>query len=76
MVKEEADAVLSELQESVQRMLELLLDVMVSTGQEKISETQDVVTKLEAEVKHLKSKDEEMKDLINCQDNIQFLKVR
>ncbi|XP_055069042.2 uncharacterized protein trim25l isoform X1 [Misgurnus anguillicaudatus] len=74
-VKDEADVVLSELQESVQRMLELLQDLMLSAGQEKITEAQDVVTKLETEVKQLKKKDEEMKDLINCQDHIYFLKT-
>ncbi|XP_016095945.1 tripartite motif-containing protein 7-like [Sinocyclocheilus grahami] len=74
-VRDEADVVLSELQESVQRMLELLQDVMVSTAQEKLNETQDVVTKLEAEVKQLKKKDGELKDLINCQDSIYFLKT-
>lgn len=68
--------VLSELQESVQRMLELLQDVMVSTAQEKLNEAQEVVTKLEAEVKQLKKKDGELKELINCQDSIYFLKVR
>lgn len=57
-------------------MLELLQDVMVSTGQEKLNEAQDVVTKLESEVKQLKKKDVELKELINCQDNIYFLKVR
>uniref|UniRef100_A0A673IFW7 Tripartite motif containing 25, like n=1 Tax=Sinocyclocheilus rhinocerous TaxID=307959 RepID=A0A673IFW7_9TELE len=54
--------------ESVQRMLELLQDVMVSTAQEKLNEAQEVVTKLEAEVKQLKKKDGELKELINCQD--------
>ncbi|CAM4620250.1 unnamed protein product [Leuciscus chuanchicus] len=75
MVRDEGDAVLSELQESVQRMLDLLQDVMLSAGQEKLNETQDVVTKLEAEVKQLKNKDGELKELINCQDNIYFLKT-
>ncbi|KAG1962211.1 E3 ubiquitin/ISG15 ligase TRIM25 isoform X1 [Pimephales promelas] len=75
MVRDEADAVLSELQESVQRMLDLLQDVMLSAGQEKLNEAQDVVTKLEAEVKQLKNKDGELKELINCQDNIYFLKT-
>ncbi|KAK2888813.1 hypothetical protein Q8A67_014188 [Cirrhinus molitorella] len=74
-VRDEADMVLSELQESVQRMLELLQDVMVSTAQEKLNEAQDVVTKLEAEVKQLKKKDGELKEIINCQDNIYFLKT-
>uniref|UniRef100_A0A673IHQ4 Tripartite motif containing 25, like n=1 Tax=Sinocyclocheilus rhinocerous TaxID=307959 RepID=A0A673IHQ4_9TELE len=50
---------------SVQRMLELLQDVMVSTAQEKLNEAQEVVTKLEAEVKQLKKKDGELKELIN-----------
>lgn len=75
-MQDEADTVLSELQESVQRMLEMLQDVMVSTAQEKLNEAQDVVTKLEAEVKQLKKKDGELKEIINCQDNIYFLKVR
>lgn len=75
-MRDEADVVLSELQESVQRMLELLQDVMVSTAQEKLNEAQEVVTKLEAEVKQLKKKDRELKEIINCQDNIHFLKVR
>lgn len=57
-------------------MLQLLQDVMLSAGQEKLNEAQDVVTKLEAEVKQLKKKDAELKDIINCQDNIYFLKVR
>ncbi|XP_042581304.1 E3 ubiquitin-protein ligase TRIM47 isoform X1 [Cyprinus carpio] len=74
-VRDEADMVLSELQESVQRMLELLQDVMVSTAQEKLNEAQEVVTKLEAEVKQLKKKDGELKELINCQDSIYFLKT-
>ncbi|XP_059427702.1 uncharacterized protein trim25l isoform X2 [Carassius carassius] len=74
-VRDEADAVLSELQESVQRMLDLLQDVMVSTAQEKLNEAQEVVNKLEAEVKQLKNKDGELKELINCQDNIYFLKT-
>ncbi|XP_056606811.1 uncharacterized protein trim25l isoform X1 [Triplophysa dalaica] len=73
--KEETEAVLSELQESVRRMLQLLQDVMLSAGQEKLNEAQDVVTKLEAEVKQLKKKDAELKDIINCQDNIYFLKT-
>uniref|UniRef100_A0A671NDI4 Tripartite motif containing 25, like n=1 Tax=Sinocyclocheilus anshuiensis TaxID=1608454 RepID=A0A671NDI4_9TELE len=74
VLRDEADVVLSELQESVQRMLELLQDVMVSTAQEKLNEAQEVVTKLEAEVKQLKKKDGELKELINCQDSIYFLK--
>nr|XP_005172140.1 E3 ubiquitin/ISG15 ligase TRIM25 isoform X1 [Danio rerio] len=75
MVRDDADAVLSELQESVQRMLDLLLDVMVSSGQEKLTEAQEVVNKLEAEVKQLKRKDGELKEIINCPDNIHFLKT-
>ncbi|XP_072539063.1 E3 ubiquitin/ISG15 ligase TRIM25 [Salminus brasiliensis] len=74
-VKEEAETVLSELQQSVQRMLELIEDVMMSSGQEKLTEAQEVVDKLEAEIKQLKTKDMELKDLVKCQDNIHFLKT-
>ncbi|XP_036425653.1 E3 ubiquitin/ISG15 ligase TRIM25 isoform X2 [Colossoma macropomum] len=75
MVKEEAETVLSELQRSVQRMLELIQDVMMSSGQEKLTEAQEVVDKLEAEIKQLKKKDVELKTLVKCQDNIHFLKT-
>ncbi|KAL7826080.1 hypothetical protein SRHO_G00338180 [Serrasalmus rhombeus] len=74
-VKEEAETVLSELQRSVQRMLELIQDVMMSSGQEKLTEAQEVVDKLEAEIKQLKKKDAELKDLVKSQDNIHFLKT-
>uniref|UniRef100_A0AAY5EKP4 Tripartite motif containing 25, like n=1 Tax=Electrophorus electricus TaxID=8005 RepID=A0AAY5EKP4_ELEEL len=74
-VKAEADTVLLELQHSVQRLQQLIQDVMSSTGQEKLSEAQDMVDKLEAEIKQLKKKDTELKNLVSSEDNIYFLKV-
>ncbi|XP_035380505.1 E3 ubiquitin/ISG15 ligase TRIM25 [Electrophorus electricus] len=73
-VKAEADTVLLELQHSVQRLQQLIQDVMSSTGQEKLSEAQDMVDKLEAEIKQLKKKDTELKNLVSSEDNIYFLK--
>ncbi|TRY98717.1 hypothetical protein DNTS_010268 [Danionella cerebrum] len=74
-VRDETESILSELQESIQRMLDLTQDVMLSSGQEKLNEAQDLVTKLEAEVSQLKRKDGELKEIINCPDNIHFLKT-
>lgn len=75
-MKEEAETVLSELQRSVQRMEELIQEVMMSSGQEKLTEAQEVVNKLESEIKRLKKKDRELKGLVKCHDNIYFLKVQ
>ncbi|XP_041936565.1 uncharacterized protein trim25l [Alosa sapidissima] len=72
-VQEDVDLVLRELQQSVQKLLDLVGDVMLSTGQEKIGEAQDVVQKLEAEVRQLKKRETASRDLIRSQDNIYFL---
>ncbi|KAL2087848.1 hypothetical protein ACEWY4_016676 [Coilia grayii] len=72
-VQEEVETVLGELQQSVQRLQDLLGEVMLSTGQEKLSETQDVVQKLEAEISQLKKRETDTRDLIRSQDNIYFL---
>ncbi|XP_066521325.1 E3 ubiquitin/ISG15 ligase TRIM25 [Hoplias malabaricus] len=74
-VKEEAERVLCELQQSVQRMLELIEDMMTSTGQAKLNEAQEIVDKLESEIKQLKEKDTVLNDIVKCQDNIHFLKM-
>ncbi|XP_047669741.1 tripartite motif-containing protein 16 isoform X2 [Tachysurus fulvidraco] len=74
-VSEETDKVLCELQHSVQRMADLIQQVMSSTGQEKISEAQQLVDKLEKEISQLRKKDSDLKELVTCQDNIYFLKT-
>ncbi|XP_036401742.1 E3 ubiquitin/ISG15 ligase TRIM25 [Megalops cyprinoides] len=72
-VHADTELVLTELQRSVERLQELVEEVMDSIGQEKLREAQEVVEKLEAEIRELKRKDSEMKDLITCEDNIHFL---
>ncbi|XP_076158964.1 uncharacterized protein trim25l isoform X2 [Alosa pseudoharengus] len=72
-VQEDVDLVLGELQQSVQKLLDLVGGVMLSTGQEKIGEAQDVLQKLEAEVRKLKKRETASRDLIRSQDNIYFL---
>ncbi|KAJ8003960.1 hypothetical protein DPEC_G00153830 [Dallia pectoralis] len=74
-VQSDTETVLSELQRSVERLQELVEDVMNQAGQEKLDEAQDVVDKLEAEVAELKRREKDMKDLVRCEDNIQFLEV-
>lgn len=66
---------LCELQRSVQRLADLIQQVMSSSGQEKISEAQQLVDKLEKEISQLRKKDSDLKELVTCQDNIYFLKV-
>ncbi|KAL1022202.1 hypothetical protein UPYG_G00023480 [Umbra pygmaea] len=74
-VHSDTDVVLSELQRSVERLQELVEDLMNQAGQEKINEAQDVVNKLEAEISELKSREKNMKDLVRCADNIQYLEI-
>ncbi|XP_053492709.1 E3 ubiquitin/ISG15 ligase TRIM25 isoform X2 [Ictalurus furcatus] len=74
-VSEETDTVLCELQRSVQCLADLIQQVMSSSGQEKISEAQQLVDKLEKEISQLRKKDSDLKELVTCQDNIYFLKT-
>lgn len=74
-VHDDTATVLSELQRSVERLQELVEGVMNQAGQEKVSEAQDVVDKLEAEISELKRRDKDMKEVFRCEDNIHFLEV-
>ncbi|KAI5614566.1 E3 ubiquitin/ISG15 ligase TRIM25 isoform X1 [Silurus asotus] len=51
------------------------LKVMSTSGQEKINESKQVVDKLEMEIRQLRKKDSDLKDLVTCQDNIYFLRT-
>ena len=66
---------LAELQRSVERLQELLEEVMDEVGLEKMGQAQEVVDSLEAEIKELKRRDTEMKDLVRCEDHIHYLQV-
>lgn len=59
----------------MERLQELVEGVMNQAGQEKVSEAQDVVDKLEAEISELKRRDKDMKEVFRCEDNIHFLEV-
>lgn len=67
--------VLSELLHSVERLQELLEEVLDQAHQEKMGHAQEVTDSLEAEIKELKRRDTEMKDLASCEDNIHYLQV-
>lgn len=66
---------LSELQRSVERLQELLEEVLDQAGMEKMGQAQEVADSLVAEIKLLKKRDTEMKDLARCEDNIHYLQV-
>ncbi|XP_035533511.1 E3 ubiquitin/ISG15 ligase TRIM25 [Morone saxatilis] len=69
----DTEQVLSELQRSVERLQELLEEVLDQAGLEKMGHAQEVADSLEAEVKELKKRDTEMKDLLRCEDHIHYL---
>lgn len=75
VVHNEAEQVLSELLRSMERLQELLEEVMDQANQEKMGHAQEVTDSLEAEIKELKKRDTEMKDLASCEDNIYYLQV-
>ncbi|XP_065808182.1 E3 ubiquitin/ISG15 ligase TRIM25 [Labrus bergylta] len=66
---------LSELQHSVERLQELLEEVLDQAGQEKMGQAQEVYDSLEAEIKELRRRDTEMKDLARCEDHIHYLQT-
>ncbi|XP_053355207.1 uncharacterized protein trim25l [Clarias gariepinus] len=75
MVSEDTDTELCELQHSLQRMADLIQQVMSSSGQEKINEAQELVDKLSKEISQMRKKDSDLKELVTCQDNIYFLRT-
>ncbi|KAK2856799.1 hypothetical protein Q5P01_005534 [Channa striata] len=74
-VHDDIESVLSELQQSVERLQELLEEALDQATQEKTGQAQEVVSSLEAEIKELKKRDTEMKDLVNCEDHIHYLET-
>lgn len=67
---------LSELQHSVERLQELLEEILDQAEQDKMGQAQEVSDSLEAEIKELRKRDTEMKDLAQCEDHIYYLQVR
>lgn len=71
----DTEQALSELQHSVERLQELLEEALDQAVLEKMGQAEEVAESLEAEVKELKRRDTEMKDLVRCEDNIHYLQV-
>ncbi|XP_026219913.1 uncharacterized protein trim25l isoform X3 [Anabas testudineus] len=74
-VHDDTEQVLSELQRSVERLQELLEEVLDQAVQEKMGQAEEVTDSLEAEIKELKRRDTEMKDLVRCDDHIHYLQT-
>lgn len=74
-VHDDTEQVLSELQRSVERLQELLEEAMDQAVLQKMGQAGDVVASLEAEVRELKRRDTELKDLVQCEDHIHYLQV-
>lgn len=74
-VHDDTEQVLSELQRSVVRLQELLEEALDQGVQEKMGQAEEVADSLEAEIKELKRRDTEMKDLVRCEDHIHYLQV-
>ncbi|XP_034057291.1 E3 ubiquitin/ISG15 ligase TRIM25 [Gymnodraco acuticeps] len=75
MVHDDTEQVLSELQRSVERLQELLEEVLDQASMQKMGQAQEVTDSLEAEVKELRKRDKEMKDLLRCEDHIYYLET-
>lgn len=74
-VHDDTELVLSELRRSVERLQELLEEVLDQASLEKMGQAQEVADSLEAEIKELKRRDTEMKDMARCEDHIHYLQV-
>lgn len=74
-VHDDTEYALSELQRSVERLQELLEEVLDQAGLEKMGQAQEVADSLEAEIKVLKKRDTEIQDLAQCEDHIYYLQV-
>lgn len=74
-VHSETERTLTELQRSVERLQELMEEVLDQANLEKMSQAQEVADSLEAEIKVLRKRDTEMRDLAQCEDHIHYLQV-
>ncbi|XP_049609415.1 E3 ubiquitin/ISG15 ligase TRIM25 [Syngnathus scovelli] len=74
-VHTDSEKVLLELQHSVERLQELLEELLDEVGREKMEQAQEVTDNLEAEIKELKRRETQMKDLAQCQDHIYYLQT-
>uniref|UniRef100_A0A3B4U6L8 Tripartite motif containing 25, like n=1 Tax=Seriola dumerili TaxID=41447 RepID=A0A3B4U6L8_SERDU len=74
-VHDDTEEVLLDLQRSVERLQELLEEVLDQARLEKMGQAQEVANSLEAEIKELRRRETEMKDLVRCEDHIHYLQT-
>ncbi|XP_054652724.1 E3 ubiquitin/ISG15 ligase TRIM25 isoform X2 [Dunckerocampus dactyliophorus] len=74
-VHSDSEKVLLELQRSVERLQELLEEVLDEVGREKMGQAEEVTDSLEAEITELKKRDTQMKDLTQSEDHIYYLQT-
>uniref|UniRef100_A0A8C5DX33 Tripartite motif-containing protein 16-like n=1 Tax=Gouania willdenowi TaxID=441366 RepID=A0A8C5DX33_GOUWI len=74
-VHNEVGGALEELQRSVERLQELLEEILDQAHLQKTTQAQEVVDGLEEEIKELRRRDTQMKDLARCEDHIHYLEA-
>lgn len=74
-VQQDSGKELQELQRSVERLQELVEEQLDQANVEKIGQAEEVADSLEAEIRALRKRDNEMKDLARCEDHIHYLQV-
>ncbi|XP_075872089.1 E3 ubiquitin/ISG15 ligase TRIM25 [Nelusetta ayraudi] len=74
-VQQDGGKVLQELQRSMERLQELVEEQMEQANVEKMGQAEEVADSLEAEIRALRKRDGEMKDLARCEDHIHYLQT-
>ncbi|AWO95627.1 putative E3 ubiquitin/ISG15 ligase TRIM25-like [Scophthalmus maximus] len=72
---DDAEQALAELLRSVERLQELLDELLDQAGLEKMGQAQGVIDSLDTEIKELRRRDTQMKELARCEDHIHYLKT-
>uniref|UniRef100_A0A3Q2XXJ2 Tripartite motif containing 25, like n=1 Tax=Hippocampus comes TaxID=109280 RepID=A0A3Q2XXJ2_HIPCM len=75
-VHSDSEKVLLDLQHSVERLQELLEEVLDEVGREKMEQAREVTENLEAEIKELQRRETQMKDLAQSEDHIYYLQAK
>lgn len=74
-VQQDSGKELQELQRSVERLQELVEERLDQANTEKMAQAEEVADSLEAEIRALRKRDSDMKDLARCEDHIHYLQV-
>lgn len=74
-MQQDSEKELKELLRSVDRLQELVEEKLDQANAEKVGQAEEVADSLEAEIRALRKRDNEMKDLARCEDHIHYLQV-